>query len=428
MPKGPIRVLHVFGGLGLGGAESRIVDLYRFIDRKKIRFDFLVHVDAQETGRGIPTSEELMEIRIPEYFDAYVKKMGARIFAVPRFTGGNLLQYTTALENFFEAHKGEWKVVQGHMTSTASLYLPIAKRHGVQVTIAHARSAGTDPGLKGAATKTLRLPLRLEKSVDYYFACSQEAGRAAFGKRMVDKKAVRIIPNAIDVDRFLYNEDARDRIREELKVENAIVIGHVGRFHYAKNHEFLIRVFSWMRKLVRGDHLNEYALINGLKLKLMLLGEGELMYDIERLAEQEALGNDVLFLSNKTNANEYYQAMDYFLFPSRYEGLPGTVVEAQAAGLQCLISDTITEEVAVTKLVSRMSLSQPEQVWASKVLHDLMLEDNNPLPGGRERVYEYSIGDRAASSPFVERKIKNAGFDVRTQARQMAYFYERGHF
>ena len=146
----PVRVLHVLGRLNMGGAESRIMDLYRHIDRSKVQFDFLVHTEARPAD-GETTSEALMAARRPDDFDAEIRSLGGRIYALPRFNGRNFAAYRRAAEAFFAAHH-DWVLVEGHMTSMASVYLPIAKAAGVPHTAAHVRSAGVDPGIRQAVS------------------------------------------------------------------------------------------------------------------------------------------------------------------------------------------------------------------------------------------------------------------------------------
>ena len=452
--EGQIRILHVLGTLNLGGAESRIIDLYRNMDRERVQFDFLVHSSPDKTGKKSPTSDELMAVREPDYFDNFVKKLGGRIYAVPKFTGTNLVDYKAALKQFFGEHQGEWKVVQGHMTSTAAIYLPIAKKAGDPIVIAHARSAGVDSGVKGLATKIIRSPLQKEGVTDYNFACSKEAGISVFGNNLMNAGSVRIIPNAIDLKRFAYNEEVRNKIRAELGVSNAIVIGHVGSFRYAKNHEFLLNVFAQLCRFLDNDDLNQYSMIHGMRVRLLMLGTGTLFEETKKLADKLHIYDRCIFAGNKSNASEYYQAMDYFCFPSRYEGLPGSVIEAQAAGLQCLVSDAVTSDVNVTELVSMRSINSEPRDWARKILDDLMLhEDYQPdsfeeemrlnktvsaitgqqvesVPAAPDmhRAIEYSIGDRKQSSKYIQGKLKAAGFDVKEQAKLMGQFYEKGHF
>lgn len=365
----PIRILHVFGGVGIGGAESRIMDLYRCIDRNKIQFDFLVH----QSARG--------------YYEDEIEALGGRVYRVPRFKLYNIAAYKKALRQFFAMHR-EFQAVHGHMTSTAAIYLPIAKKSGVPVTIAHARSAGVDRGIKGIVTRLIRLPLK--RRCDYMFSCSLLAAEAVFGKKNARAGKVRIVPNAIDASSFCYNEEIRRQMRHKLSLDSKFVIGHVGRFHYAKNHEYLLAVF---RKIAekRPD------------AALLLLGEGGRMEEMKERAVSYGIADSVLFCGNKKDTWNYYQAMDFFVFPSRFEGLPGTVVEAQSAGLKCLISDTIAAEVDLTELVERKSIEEEPEKWADYVLEQEHYE--------RENRYE---------------QIAASGYDVRTQAGWYENFYLHG--
>lgn len=329
----PIRVLHVLGTTNLGGAESRIMDLYRHIDREKIQFDFLVHTNKEG------------------FFDREIIQMGGNIYRLPSFRIYNYLAYKKACRNFFKKNN-DYRAVQGHMTSTASIYLPLAKKAGIPVTIAHARSAGVDKGLKGTLTKWLRR--NLYKHCDYMFACSDLAAKAVFGENTYARGKVVLLPNAVDTKEFAYNEVPRDEIRKEYDLEGMTVIGHVGRFHYAKNHEFLLDIFA--------DYYRENK-----KARLFLLGDGPRRSGMEERAKELKIDSAVIFAGNQNPVAPYYQAMDAFVFPSRFEGMPGTVVEAQAAGLPCLISDAITEQVKATDLVEFMSLEQNAEKWAEKL-------------------------------------------------------------
>lgn len=370
MMEEPIRILHVLGGTDLGGAESRIMDLYRHMDRSCVQFDFLVHTDREG------------------YYDKEIKELGGRIFRVPRFRLYNCFAYKRAIREFFREHH-EFEAVQGHMTSTASIYLPVAKKAGVPVTIAHARSAGVDQGLKGILTRLLRK--NLSKKADYLFACSEIAGISVFGKKAAAEGKTIFVPNAIDCQAFAYDEGKREEMRSKLGLAGRYVIGHVGRFHYAKNHEYLLRVFA---ALCQED---EAA---GGKYALILLGEGGGMQEAKELAQELGIKEKVSFLGNHSNVNDYYQAMDYFVYPSRFEGLPGTVVEAQACGLKCLMSDTICSEVAVTDLVQTMSIKDAPLEWANYII----------------KTADYERQGRV-------KELQAAGFDVAGQAKVMTDFY-----
>lgn len=380
----PIRVLHVLGGLSLGGAESRIMDLYRSIDRNKVQFDFLVH----QAGAGAPDAEAA---RIPEFYDDEVGRLGGNIYVLPKFRVFNYFRYKRAVRNFFFRYN-RFAVVQGHMTSTAAIYLPEAKKRGIPIVAAHARSAGVDKGIKGVITRLLRKPL--PELADYCFACSKEAGEAVFGEKWKTLPKAFVIPNAIDAQKFTFCQEMRSRIREEWKITDSFVIGHVGRFHYAKNHEFLLEIFAAIKNRCRNEKKEAV---------LMLLGEGSGMEEAKRRAAELGIEESVLFMGNRPDVWNYYQAMDYFIFPSRFEGLPGTVVEAQAAGLRCMISDRITHEVGLSDLVHFESIEKAPEDWAEYVMEHMEYE--------RKDMY----GD-----------VKKAGFDIREQAAKMERFYMTG--
>lgn len=367
----PIHVLHVLGGVSLGGAESRIMDLYRQMDREEIQFDFLVH-------------QSDVSVRKSEFYDEEIHAMGGHIYVLPKFKVYNYFAYRKAVKAFFASHR-EFRVVQGHMTSTAGIYLPIAKRAGVPVAVAHARNAGVVKGLKGLATRFFRRGLA--KKADYCFACSHLAGQDVFGEAAMKAGQVKIIYNAIDVGRFTYDESAHQEARAQLGLSGELVLGHVGRFQYQKNHPYLLEVFAAVREK-RKDAV------------LLLLGDGEDRHAMEEKCRQLGIDGSVRFMGNRKDAERFYQAMDFFLLPSFFEGLPGVLVEAQAAGLRCLVSDTVTKEAKATDLVTYLSIEEPPARWAEEII----------------RQADYARRDTA-------QELREAGFDVRTQAQGYRRFY-----
>lgn len=359
MDNKPIRVLHVFGRTDMGGAENRIMDLYRSIDRSKIQFDFMVH-----------TKDRC-------YFDDEIENLGGHVYHISRYNVKNHITYKNEWVDFFKKHR-EISVVHGHMTSTAGIYLPLAKKHDVRLTIAHTRSAGVPRGIKGIMTKCLRT--NLYKRADVCLACSQIAGINTFGQKAFNKGIITVVPNAIDTKRFAFEGSVRAKVRDELGINGStFLVGHVGRFHYAKNHEFLIKVFSEIKR----QHPES---------KLVLVGDGELKEQINKWIDEFGIARDVILTGTRKNVEDYYQAFDYFVFPSRYEGLPGTVVEAQASGLRCLISDSVTEEVIITELAKAKSLSETPEEWAKTVVE----------------TRDYSRTSHAE-------EVKNKGFDSESQ-------------
>jgi glycosyltransferase involved in cell wall biosynthesis len=367
----PIRVLNVLGTIDLGGAESRVMELYRALDRDKVQFDFLIHND------------------INGHYSKEIKKLGGKIYSVPRFKATNYFAYKKALQNFFKEHN-DYAAVQGHMTSTASIYLPIAKKAGIPITIAHARSAGVDRGIRGIVTKIIRYPLK--NRADFLFTCSKEAGVAVYGKKAVKDGKVITIPNAIDADRFSYNEKVRNEVRKELGISDKFVIGHVGRFGFMKNHAYLLDIFNEICKQKKNT-------------VLVLIGEGGLMGDIKAKAESLGLKDKVYFLGKHSDIERYYQAFDYFVFPSIFEGFPGSVAEAQTSGLRCLVSDKVTREVTLTELVTYKNIDEPAINWAMEILKNT---------------------DKAMVRKDQSFHIKEKNFDVKEQAKKYEAFYRMG--
>ena len=373
MKDGKIVVLQVLGGLNVGGAESRIMDILRNIDRDKIQYDFLLH------SLG------------PDAYEEEAKSLGANIYRVPRFNLVNTPAYKKAMKAFFSSHP-EIDIVQGHITSSASIYLPIAKKCGVKATIAHTRSAGVDKDLRGYLT--LMLTKHLDKKCDYMWACSTEAAISVFGQDNYDKGLVRVIPNAIDVDKFACNKDDEiKKICDEYNLADKFVVGHVGRFNDVKNHTFLIDVFAEIAKL-RDDAV------------LMMVGKGPLMDSIREKVKGLGLADKVIFTGGRSNVKDYYANMDVLVFPSKYEGLPGTIVEAQSSLVPCLISDVITKDVDVTGLVEYESLSAEAVKWAKDAI----------------KLYDYT---RDITIEQASQALKERGFDVTSQVGKLKRIYER---
>ncbi|MCR5249650.1 MAG: glycosyltransferase family 1 protein [Lachnospiraceae bacterium] len=371
---GKIRVLQVIGGLSVGGAESRIMDILRLLDREHFQYDFLLN-------------------EAPGFYEEEAKALGCHVYRTVKYRFYNRARYEREMREFFATHPGI-DIVQGHSTNTAALYLPIAKAAGVPVTIAHARSAGVDPGIKGALVKLTRRGLA--KKTDYCWACSGEAAEAVFGAEAAKAGRVRLIPNAVDLDRFAplkEHLEAGEDLRRTMKLGDKLVVGHVGRFHYAKNHEFLLECFAEIRK--KRDAV------------LMLVGEGELEAQIREKARALGIEKSVIFTGRQGEPAPYYQAMDVLVFPSRYEGLPGTIVESQASGLPALVSESVTKDVKVTELAEYLPLTKSPTAWAEEALK---LADRYPRT------------KRAELSRCTE-QLKKAGFDVKSQVRMLEQLY-----
>lgn len=347
-----IRVLQVFGCMDRGGAEAMIMELYRHIDRKKLQFDFVVHTERKCA------------------FDDEIESLGGRIFRVPHFSGLQILEYRKSWKKLLSDHP-EWQIVHGHMRSTAAIYLSEAKKQG-RYTIAHSHNTSSGKGLQNIVKNALQKGIK--KNADYYMACSEAAGKWLFGEEITKGKNYTILKNAIDTSKFEYDENIRKKVRNNLKIEDRIVLGHIGSFlSEQKNQSFLLQIY----KEVKAIEPNSI---------LVMVGDGPLRKNIEKQAEELGLSNDVIFTGVRSDVNELIQAMDVFVFPSFFEGLPVTLVEVQTSGLPCVISDRVPVETIITKdLVTVKSLETSSKEWAKHIISRL----NEPRLSRIEEVKEH---------------------------------------
>lgn len=363
-----IRVLHVIGAMGSGGAEAMIMNLYRHIDRTQIQFDFVVH-----------TKDEC-------FYDKEIIKLGGRIYRTERFNIINWLSYRKFWNDFFCEHE-EYKIVHGHINSSAAIYLLIAKEHG-RIAIVHSHSIkNTEKSLRVYAFRIFAYPIRY--IADYFFACSEEAGETRFGKRVTESENYKILKNGIDVKSFCFQKEIRKVIREEYGIsEEKFVIGHVGRFAFVKNHKFLLEVFEKVSEMYSNA-------------ELWLIGIGELEGKIRTQVQNMGFEKKVRFIGETSHVLEYLQAMDIFVFPSFYEGLPIALIEAQAAGLPCFISDVISNEVDIgCGLVKRLSLENSAEDWAEAI-----------------------VAKKGVSRIDTSNYLQKSGFDIEIVSKELQDFY-----
>ncbi len=343
-----------------------ILNLYRNIDRSKIQFDFIIHTEEKCAYHN-----EILE-------------MGGRIFTIPRYSGKNHFAYKTAWHSFLKDHP-EYKIIHGHMRSTASIYLNIAKIYGL-MTIVHSHSTSSGNGISAIAKNLLQYPIRF--TADYFFACSRLAGVWLFGEKVCEKQNFIVLNNAIETHKFTFNKEVRRKKREEFHIQDQFLIGHVGRFHAPKNHKFLVDILKMIHEKNKDT-------------VLMLVGDGDNRQEIQKKVHDLGLNDSVIFAGVRTDIPELLQAMDVFLFPSLFEGLPVSVIEAQAAGLPCVISDRITTEVKISDLITSISLGEPTEHWAETVLR---------YPGQSNRKDTYS-------------EITKAGYDINHTSKWLQNFY-----
>lgn len=326
----PIRVLHVVTHMNRGGLETMIMNYYRHIDRTKIQFDFLTHRDGKKD------------------YDDEIQKLGGKIYHLPPVNPLDKKGYLKKLDDFFREHP-EYKIVHSHLDCMSAYPLRAAKKYGVPVRIAHSHSTSEEK-------KDLKYLIKLysKRKIPVYatdlFACSQKAGKWMFGNR-----DFTVMKNAIDCEKYLYNESIALEVKKELGIEGKFVVGHVGRFSIPKNHKFLIDIFRQIYTQ------NPNAV-------LLLVGEGVLMDEIKQKVKAYQLEEAVKFLGLRDDVERIMQAMDVFVFPSLYEGLGIVAIEAQMTGMPCIVSESIPQEVKITNNLSFLNVESDAKTWAQKVL------------------------------------------------------------
>lgn len=361
-----IRVLQSVSNMDRAGIETMLMNYYRHMDHSLIRFDFLANKPA------------------PGAYDEEIRAMGDRVLVSPGLSPTRYGAYRRFMADLIR-NTPEIKIVHGHNEAMAYYALKTAEDAGVGVRIAHAHNT--------RIIKDYKYPLKmvckklLPKAATDYWACGTDAGLYYFGKKRWEEKG-RLIRNAIDLKRFRFDPDLRERMRQKHGLTDCYVIGHVGRFNIQKNHERLIRIFA--------ELLPERP-----EARLILIGVGELEEMIKRKTAEAGLGDKVLFIGQTADVNEWYQAMDCFVMPSLFEGLPVVGIEAQASGLPCIFSERITTEAVIAENVKRLALESPDSLWVKEILE---------LPAKTDR----TRGESAARA---------AGYDIEEAARTLQDTY-----
>lgn len=359
----PVRILQMTASLDFGGSQNMIVNLYKAIDRNRFQFDFIVdHPDLM----GLAPA---------------VEKLGARIYFMPQFKGTNVNEVRKAWGSFFKEHP-EYKILHSHSRSYASIYLPIARKHGVK-TVIHSHNTSNGEGIRAKIKDIMQFPLRY--CSDYYIGCSKEAGEWLFGKKVVNSDKFFILNNAIDANRFRYNPEIREKYRKEFKVENKTVYLQVGAFRFQKNYIFTLNAVKKLKETKKD-------------IKVFLVGNGPDLNTIEQKIKELVLEDTVEILLDRKDVAELLQMADFYIMPSVYEGLSVAAIEAQASGTRCLLSDTVAREVQVTDCVEFLPLQ--EDVWVENMKQDVNSKKD-------------TYGD-----------IVKAGFNIQDTARWLEDFYE----
>ena len=359
----PIRIAHIIGKWVGGGVEAVVMNYYRHIDRTKIQFDFICDDDST----NIPYDE--------------IKSLGGKVILIPPYQ--KVFKYHKELKKVLKT--GKYQIVHSHINTLSVFSLYAAKCAGVPVRIAHSHSTTNKKEWKKNLLKQVLRPFSKLFATNY-MACSELAGRWLFGNKTFDKGEVYILNNAIDLDKFIYNETKRKKHRKELGIkDDTLVIGHVGRFVEQKNHRFLIDIFNEVHK----ENNNSV---------LLLVGQGPLEGEIKEKVNMLGLNDSVIFAGQRSDVNELYSAMDVFVLPSLYEGLGMVLVEAQVAGLPCLASTEVPEIAKISDNIEFNNLSDGISKWSKITL-------------------DFSAAKRVS-------KINNAEYDITKNTTKLSTYYE----
>jgi len=358
----PIRIAQIMGKWLGGGVEAVVMNYYRHIDRNKIQFDFICDADSTD----IPYEE--------------IESLGGKVILIPPYQ--KAFKYHRELKKVLK--EGNYKIVHSHINTLSVFSLWAARSAKIPVRIAHSHSTTNKKEKKKNIVKQVLRPFSKVFATDY-FACSELAGRWLFGNKVFDKGKVYILNNAIDLDKFKYDDKIRKVKRKELGInDNTLVIGHIGRFVEQKNHRFLIDIFNEIHKKNKNS-------------VLLLAGQGPLQEEIKEKVNTLRLKNSVKFLGQRNDANELYQAFDVFLLPSLYEGLGMVLIEAQCSGLPCLASTEVPGVAKVSNLLNFIALDEPSQEWCDIILS---------VPIEKRKDYSKTVSDNGYNIQIETQKLK----------------------
>ncbi len=358
-----VKIIHYLYGLSNGGVESVLLNYFSHIDLSNYSLDIVIQKLPQKNCED------------------KLKKLGFKIYVVP--SKKHFIKYSKQMINILKKEKPN--IVHCHMNYGNFVPLFFAKLMKVPKRISHSHLAIKKFKLKNVLMKFLGKMVATD-----YMACGEKAAISLFGKKNVENGKVYILNNAIDYDAFKYNDSIRKKIRNELKIkDDEIVLGNVARFTNQKNHKFIIEVFQ---KCYDANS----------KYKLLLVGSGFLKEKIEKLVEEKNLGERVIFLEHRDDVNELLSAMDIFILPSLYEGLPVSVLEAQAANLPCLLSDTITRECKLLSSTKYLSIENSDD-W-------------------RKCILNMSLNNRKINNKKI---FEQANFEIENEAKKLDDFYRK---
>ena len=362
-----LRILHSVSNMARAGIETMLMNYYRRIDRSLVQFDFLANKP------------------VPGEYDEEIRGMGGRVFVSPGLNPLRFPRYKRYMADLLRENP-DIGIVHAHNEAMGYYALRSAKDAGIPVRIAHAHNT--------RIIRDYKYPLKLvckrllPGAATDFWACGRDAGIYYFGEKRWNTSGF-ILRNAIDVSKFAFSPEIRGRMRQRYGLEDCFVIGHVGRFNVQKNHGRLLEIFAETAKVLPSA-------------RLVMIGTGELEESVKEKARAMGISDKTLFAGQTADVNEWYQAMDCFVLPSLFEGLPVVGIEAQAAGLPCFFSDPVTDEVLLSPEARRISLRADNAEWAAAIL-------------GANRTG--SVRTRG------EDAVRQAGYDIHEEALKLQKIY-----
>ena len=354
-----IKILHVIVGFIGGGVEEFLYN--NIINLPKEDYDISIVAYEKSLKECIDKFKKL-DIKIYELNNSNVKDIQ-----------NNKFIYNIIKKNKFD-------IVHVHMTEFSMYPCRVARLLNTKIIIAHSHNIF----ISNSFIENLKFKMhrKLTKLLsNRYMACSKGAAVSLFGKNNMKNEKVKIINNGINIERFRFNKDIRTSIRKKLKIKNdEILIGHIGRFTEQKNHKFILEIFDKICEM-RENY------------KLLLIGEGHLKEEIKEYAEGLGLNDKVIFKENTEKIEEMYNAMDYFLFPSIYEGLGMVTIEAQVNGLKVLASDVIPQEANITNNIKFLSLKKNPEDWANIIINENLADREKKIR--TEKILEFDSRNTA---------------------------------
>ena len=362
-----LRVLHSVSNMGRAGIETMLMNYYREIDRSRIQFDFLANKP------------------VPGEYDEEIRRLGGRVFVSPGLNPLHFPRYRRYMAELLRDNP-DIRIVHAHNEAMGYYALQSARDAGIRIRIAHAHNT--------RIIRDYKYPLKmvckqlLPGAATDYWSCGRDAGIYYYGEKRWNTSGF-ILHNAIDVERFGFRPEVRERKRRQQGLEKCFVIGHVGRFNVQKNHSRLLDIFAAAARDIP-------------EARLVLIGTGELEQAMKEKARGLGILDRTIMLGQMADVSEWYQAMDCFVLPSLFEGLPVVGIEAQAAGLPCVFSDRVTDEILLSPEARRISLDTDDAEWARQIAAIRQTETNR-LKG--------------------KETVRQAGYDIHTEARKLQEIY-----